>query len=194
MYRFNQTIRKWGIAALTLTLAFTTISWNDSLIHSNGILADIYAADTIPGSLDDHIKKLERARLELDDKLAEKDWGRVEKDIEQEIQRAISALQESKKLMQLELKNLDADMLKVKEHLMEAGKELTSYRKMIHEMDKEGLISDKRNYRIEYRNEQLIINGKEQPKVIADRYRNYFRKSGIVISNENNRFNMEKDQ
>lgn len=231
MFRFNQTIRQWGKAALIVALAIPAISWNDSLIHSNGLLAELYASDTIPaGSLDDHIRKLEKARETLEDKLSEKDWARMEKDIEKQIQQALAALQDNKKLMKADLKNMEVDMQKVQQHMQEvqkeieksqaqiqhelrvkmpdlkkelekakismaeASKELESYREMINDMESRGLISDKNNYRIEYRNETLYINGKEQPKETTDRYRKYFRKNNLVISNEQNRFDVENDE
>ena len=231
MFRFNQTIRSWSKAALVIALAIPAISWNDSLIHSNGLLAELYQTDTIPaGSLDDHIRKLEQARETLDGKLAEKDWARMEKDIEKQIQQALTALQDNKKLLQSDLKNMDIEMQKVQQAMQEvkkeieksqaqiqndlrvkmpdlkkelekakismaeASKELESYREMINDMESKGLISDKNNYRIEYRNETLFINGKEQPKETADRYRKYFRKKNLVISNEQNRFDVENDE
>lgn len=243
MYRFNQTFRKWGAAALLVTLTFPAISWNDSLIHSNGLQADMYVSDTLPGgSLEDHINKLEKAREKLDGKLAEKDWSRAEKEIEsalakinsaeieKQIQQALAALQDNKKLMQSELKNMDVEMQQVQQHLQdvkkeiemsrvqlqkdlktkmpdikkelekakismdEAKRELEAYREMITEMEREGLLPDKNNYRIEYRDEKLSINGKEQPKEVADRYRKYFKKKQMVISNENNHFNAQSEE
>jgi hypothetical protein len=64
---------------------------------------------------------------------------------------------------------------------------------MVQEMKAEGLIKDEANYRIEYKGDELIIDGNKQSDATLKKYRSYFPEKNTVIENKNNRFDIEKD-
>ena len=74
-------------------------------------------------------------------------------------------------------------MKKAKEELNKAKEELTSYKTMTAEMEKDGLIKKDENYTIEYNNGTLRINGKQQSKEVTDKYRKYIKKERLSIKN-----------
>jgi chromosome segregation ATPase len=227
-------------------------------IHSGGLLGDLLmeepVEDTVPGSLDDHLKSLDKAEKSLTLELSNKNWESIEKsmqsalakinsgEIERELAKAMKELEASKKVlaeqlnsafskeeMAAQLKELDKAMeqmkleqSRMKEELL-AQKEsirselkttlpnmekelknakaeiakvrllLTGYKKMVQEMKAEGLIKDEANYRIEYKGDELIIDGNKQSDATLKKYRSYFPEKNTVIENKNNRFDIEKD-
>ena len=227
-------------------------------IHSGGLLGDLLmeepVVDTVPGSLDDHLKSLDKAEKSLTLELSNKNWESIEKsmqsalakinsgEIERELAKAMKELEASKKQiaeelksafskeeMQAHLKEIDKAMeqmkleqSRLKEELL-AQKEsirselkttlpnmekelknakaeiakvrllLTGYKKMVQEMKAEGLIKDEANYRIEYRGDELLIDGNKQSDATLKKYRSYFPEKNTVIENKNNRFDIEKD-
>ena len=56
---------------------------------------------------------------------------------------------------------------------------------MIYAMEAEGLLSTKEDYSIEYKSEQLEINGKKQSVEITNKYKKYFTKEKCSIFKKN---------
>lgn len=110
-------------------------------------------------------KEMEKAKKEL------KDIDR--KAIRKEIEKAKSDIEKAKR----EIDNIDIDKIKteVNAEISKAKTELKQTRDMLSEMEKEGLISSKNGFTIEYKNKDLYIDGKKQPKNTSDKYRRYFR-------------------
>jgi len=88
-------------------------------------------------------------------------------------------------------KEIDFDKLNIQEELNKAKAEIKktktnmeNYRKMIIEMDKDGLLKSKENYTIQYKDGSLFINGKQQPKQVLDKYKSYFPIDGVTLKRE----------
>ena len=64
--------------------------------------------------------------------------------------------------------NAKLEMLKAKTGMSEL-KEMTT------EMEKDGLLNKKESNTIEYKNKELLINGKKQSPEVTEKYRKYFK-------------------
>ncbi|MDQ6756439.1 MAG: hypothetical protein M3004_05845 [Bacteroidota bacterium] len=54
-------------------------------------------------------------------------------------------------------------------------------KEMTTEMEKDGLINKKEGYNIEYKNKELLINGKKQSNEVTEKYRKYFKGEDFQI-------------
>jgi len=70
-------------------------------------------------------------------------------------------------------KQIDDAMSKAKEGMEKAKVKLQEMKDFTDALAADGLIDKKKGYTIEWKNGNLIINGKEQPKSISDKYRKY---------------------
>ncbi|WP_290795762.1 hypothetical protein [Flavihumibacter sp. UBA7668] len=225
------------------------------------ILAECYTTkgsltDTVPKSLEDHLRSLDKAEKKLTEELSSKNWLEVEKsmqsalakinsgEIERELAKAMKSLEESKlelaeqlkenvfskeemavhlkalekamqelkidqqkikaemesqrKEIKLEIEkslpNIEIELKKAKTEIANVRKEFTGYKEMISKMKTEGLIKDASNYKIEYDETSLTIDGVKQPESVYKKYQSYFKKKKMVIENRNNHFEIESDQ
>jgi hypothetical protein len=71
--------------------------------------------------------------------------------------------------------NLKLEMKKAAEELKKAKIAVTEYKQMISEMRDDGLISKTGNYDIQFKKQELYINGKKQPAEVTRKYRKYFK-------------------
>ena len=59
----------------------------------------------------------------------------------------------------------------------------------------EGLLKAGEDYKIEYKNKELLINGKKQSQQTTDKYRKYFRdNSNITIEKKDGSINIDHDR
>lgn len=80
--------------------------------------------------------------------------------------------------------DFERKMEKAREKVKRAGEALQNYKEMVNEMDKDGLIKIKETYTIEYKNEELFINGAKQPSSVADKYKHYFKNGRVTIKKD----------
>lgn len=109
-------------------------------------------------------KELEKARIEM-------------KDIDREaIKKAMEKAKVELEKAKAELKNIDMDkiMQRAEEGINKAKGEMRKTKEMFNEMEKDGLISQKDGFSIDYKDKELYINGKKQSEQITDKYRGYF--------------------
>ncbi|HEX5152374.1 MAG TPA: hypothetical protein VFW07_13060 [Parafilimonas sp.] len=124
------------------------------------------------------------------------DWDKMQKDVDvslQNMQAQIAKIDFSK--MQNEMKDLqekfqsdefksqfnsekmqrqiDDAMSKAKEGIEKAKEKMQQMKDFTDELAADGLIDKKKGYTIEWKNGNLYINDKEQPKNISDKYRKY---------------------
>lgn len=121
-------------------------------------------------------KELARAKTEIKD---------IDKEaIEKAMKEASAGMEKARKAM--EEINFDKLGDKISEGMEKAKTELKQTSAMFDEMEKDGLISSKDGFTVEYKNKELIINGKKQPESVTEKYRHYFSKDHfkIVIDKE----------
>jgi len=116
--------------------------------------------------------ELEKAKIEIKD---------IDmKEISKEIEKAKLEIEKSK----AEIKKIDMNkvMEEAKKGIAEGKEELKQIKTMFNEMEKDGLINTKEGFSIEYKGEDLYINGKKQPENVADKYRKYTKEKNFKIT------------
>jgi uncharacterized membrane protein len=71
-----------------------------------------------------------------------------------------------------------------KDEIKKASANLRETREMTEEMEKDKLLNKKESYIIEYKNQELFINGKKQSKEVSEKYRNFFKGKNFKIEQE----------
>ncbi|ULQ52698.1 hypothetical protein [Flavihumibacter fluvii] len=114
MFRFNHSLRKFAPYLLLTAGVITCISWTGTVVHSSGLNYDLYAADTIPEnpqSLEEQIRQLEKAQQNLQRELSQKDWNKIEAEMENAIGRINT--KEIDAQMQKAMAELDRSMVQI---------------------------------------------------------------------------------
>jgi hypothetical protein len=85
-------------------------------------------------------------------------------------------------------------MKEAKKGIEKARVEITSFKNLVNALDKDGLLNKKENYKIEYKNNELTVNGK---KLSADAIRKYSEfltdKKDFTIQKEEDDFNIHNN-
>jgi len=117
-------------------------------------------------------KELDKARIELD---------KVDK---QSIRKAMEEARKELEKAKEEIRKIDMDKIRseVGKGIGEARAEMARIKTLFNEMEKDGLISRKEGFKIEYKDKELYINGKKQPASVTDKYRHYFSKDHFEIT------------
>ena len=112
---------------------------------------------------------------------ASKEIGKVNMDeVKKEMEKAKLEVEKAK----LEMKKIDLDkiMLQAKDGIDQAKAELKNISSMFTEMEKDGLISKKDGFKVEYKDKTLYLNGKKQTDEVTDKYRHYFKDEHFEIT------------
>ena len=89
-------------------------------------------------------------------------------DVKKEMEKVQKEMELNKDHFKMDMDKLKADMEKVKG-------EMGEIKNMTEEMEKDGLINKKESNTIEYKDKELIINGKKQSPEMTEKYRKYFK-------------------
>lgn len=128
--------------------------------------------------------EVEKAMREVDVTLKEVDMKQIKKEIE----RAQESVQAAKI-------NAHIDMDKIKESvergiegakigLEAAKKELRLLKEFTETLEKDGLISKKKGYKIEIKDGEMYINGTKQSKEVNEKYKKYFREGDYTLRSD----------
>lgn len=101
-------------------------------------------------------------------------------EIRKEIENARVQLEKNKD----EFKKIDLSriMKQAQEGIDKAKLELKQLKTMFNEMEKDGLIDQKKGFSINYKDKELYINGTKQPEQVTDKYRKYFKEDHFEIT------------
>lgn len=126
-------------------------------------------------------KALENAHVELEK--AKLEIKSIDMD---KIRRELEAAKQDLEKTRIELKNMDIDKITddARKEIQSAKGELKLLKEMFMEMKKDGLVDSKGEYKIEYKNKELYINGKKQSQQITDKYRRYIKGEHFEITIE----------
>lgn len=86
-----------------------------------------------------------------------------------------------------------ASLEKAKQEIETARKEFEGYKTMIGQMQQDGLITDPKNYEIDWKKGELFINGKQQPAEIRQRYKTFFTHDPTHLKNVEDSFRKDDD-
>lgn len=140
----------------------------------------------------DKVSKIDMEKMKVDMEKAQKQmqeefrdaqkWN--QKEFKEEMEKVQKELQELK----LDLKNEDFNFKKIMEETNEgiekARVEMKGYQEMVYAMEADGLLSTAGDYKIDYRNSEISINGKKQSQAVSDKYKKYFNKDKVSIIKE----------
>jgi len=123
-------------------------------------------------------KAMKEAKKELEK--AKEEIKKIDKEaIRKEMQEAKKELEKSKE----EIRKIDMDKImdEAREGITKAKEELRQTKEMITEMEKDGLVNSKEGFFLEYKDNNLYIDGKKQSKEVTDKYRKYFKEEHFKI-------------
>jgi chromosome segregation ATPase len=156
-------------------LAIKKIDMDKVLADVNESLKDVrsgYRQEDVEKALAEARKEIENARLEIKE---------IDKEsLNKQLIEARKEIEKAKK----EINKIDLDKVinEAREEINKAKIELNLTNEMFNEMERDGLISSKKGFTVEYRNKELFIDGKKQPTNITDKYRKYFKKDSFKMT------------
>lgn len=152
--------------------------------------------------LEEARKELEKARKEIKEKLNDKQWQKEmqeelkklnKEDFAREMEAAKKEMEKVKEELKAEKLNMANELKKASAEMEKAKSEILNYQDCIYTMEKDGLLSTKSDYRVEYKSGEIFINEKKQPAEIADRYKKYFSKDPVVIEKKKGILNIRQN-
>ncbi len=133
---------------------------------------------------------LEGIEKEIKDALKDVKWDKLNAEVKQALQQAKTeiskidtetmkkAMEEAGKALdkaKLELKQIDFGKImdNAKDGIDKAKAKLRSLKTMFTEMEKDGLIDTRAGFTVNFKDDDLFINGQKQPQAVTDKYRKY---------------------
>lgn len=110
--------------------------------------------------------------------------------MKEQMERAKKQVAEAKERIKNQKIDIEKSLKRAEESIQKAEQEIKGYQEMIYSMEADGLLDTKQDYIITYKNENLTINGTEQPKSVVDKYRKYFKKDSITIRKKDGDFDL----
>lgn len=127
--------------------------------------------------------EVQKALADVQKELKEVDGEKIKRDIEAslakvDMDKIKAELEEVKKIdfteMKKELANIrpeiEKSLAEAKKDIEKARKEITSYKNLVDELYRDGLLKKSENYKVEYKNDELTINGKKLPASETKKY------------------------
>jgi len=142
-------------------------------------------------------KEIEKARKQLQTELKNKDWEKqleaVDwKEVEKDMQQAKIDLEAAKTELGEQSKHMREELGKATKELDAAEKELRGYQEMLYQLQSEGKLDTSKDYRVEWSNKVLTINGNAQPESESSHYEKYFNDNYTLIKKKNGQMSIEK--
>jgi chromosome segregation ATPase len=136
-------------------------------------------------------KKSMDALKRIDTEQLKKEMAKVKADLQKEKSNFDREMQKIKQELSKEKLDIDKSIQDAKIELTKVKEELTGYKTMISEMEKDGLLNSKNDYTIEYRNRELYINNTRQSQQVTDKYKIYIKKEKLTIKNKSGSIEFE---
>ncbi|HEX4375074.1 MAG TPA: hypothetical protein VHZ50_17340 [Puia sp.] len=133
---------------------------------------------------------LEAAKEQMNSKEFRESMDAAKKINMDEIRKELENVKDEMEKNKIDLKE---EMDNAKEGIEKTKEELKAYHELIDGMEKDGLINTKEDYSIEYKDDELFINGKKQSPEITDKYKDYFKENNTRIYKKNGRFTIDTD-
>jgi hypothetical protein len=133
---------------------------------------------------------LSSAKEQLTSEELHKNLTAVEKMTMDQVNRELQIAKEEFEHNKVDLKK---EMDEAKVGIEKANGELRAYRKLLANLEKDGLIKPNEDYSIEFKGGELYINGQKQPPEVLNKYKDYFKKDNTKIYKNNGRFNIDTE-
>ncbi|MDQ6723889.1 MAG: hypothetical protein M3Z01_06455 [Thermoproteota archaeon] len=119
--------------------------------------------------------------IEIQKEMKNINMEEMKKDLEQlkkiNLDELKKEMERLKKEMELNKDQIKIEMDKAKSELRNVKTEVIAFKEMKSEMEKDGLLNKDEHNSIEYKNNDLLINGKKQLPDVTEKYRKYFNKN-----------------
>ena len=147
---------------------------------------------------------VQKALAEAQKELKEVDGEKIKKEIEAslakvDMEKIKAELEEVKKIdlteMKKELANIrpevEKSLAEAKKDIEKARKEITAYKGLVNALENDGLLKKGDNYKIEYKDNELTVNGKKLSAAETKKYSEYLEgKKDFTIQKSNDDFNI----
>ncbi|MDB5205825.1 MAG: hypothetical protein JWR72_900 [Flavisolibacter sp.] len=130
----------------------------------------------------------EKMKLQVQEALAQVDMKKIQLELDK-----VEKIDLSK--MKKELENIrpeiEKSMKEAKKEIEKARAEITSYKNLVNALDKDGWLNKKGNYKIEYKNNELTVNGKKLSADAVKKYSEFLAdKEDFTVQKEEDDFNI----
>ena len=137
-------------------------------------------------------------KLQVDEAVSKVDWDKIKIELDKIKDIKMDKLAPELDKIDIELKKirpeLEKNLQNVKVEIEKAKTELKEYKSFIDGLDEDGLINKKENYSIRLKNGELIINGKNQPAGVYNKYKNFLEKhKRLHIEKTDDNFDIDND-
>lgn len=144
---------------------------------------------------------LQNARKEVEKQLKKNDWQKeIEeikkidmKEVEKELENAKKEIAKAKEELGSGKLDLGEIMSKAKLGIEKGREELQGFQEMIYAMEKDGLLNTTGDYTVEYKKDELWVNGKKQLTATAEKYKKYFKSDDIIIKKEKGNLKIDRE-
>lgn len=170
----EQSMKQIDMAKLQMEIdkSMKAIDWEKSLRQAQDeINRSMKEIDMSKMKLDIE-KELKNVRKNINSEEMKKSMEEIKKINFDELKKEMENL---KKEMELNKDHFKVEMDKAKLEMLKAKKGLSEIKEMTTEMEKDGLINKKESNTIEFKNKELLINGKKQSPEVTEKYRKYFK-------------------
>ncbi|MGZ4019953.1 MAG: hypothetical protein ACXVJ5_12955 [Flavisolibacter sp.] len=143
--------------------------------------------------LENAMKQVDAAKIQADIKasLSKVDVEKIKLELDKVKQIDMKGIEENLRKMKPEI---EKSMQDARQSIEKAKKELTEYKTFIDGLDKDGLIDKDKSYTIQYKNGELIINGKKQPAEVVKKYNSYLKgKKDFTLKKDDDNFDIHND-
>lgn len=143
--------------------------------------------------IENAMKQVDAAKIQADinASLAKVDVEKIKLELDKVKQIDMKGIEENLRKMKPEI---EKSMQDARQSIEKAKKELTEYKTFIDGLDKDGLIDKDKSYTIQYKNGELIINGKKQPAEVVKKYNSYLKnKKDFTLKKDDDNFDIHND-
>lgn len=133
----------------------------------------------------------QKLQKELQASMAKADFEKMREDLKKLRDEELPKIQEQMKNIKPQI---EASMKQAKESMEKAKKEMHEYKGFLDGLEKDGLINQNGDYKIEHEDGALKVNGKVQPVEVYNKYRTFLEKhKDFTIKKDGDAFNIQKD-
>lgn len=128
--------------------------------------------------------EINKAMKEVDIKIKEIDLKHIENELARakiDIEKAKISAKTDREMIK---RSIEKGLAGANIAIQKAKKELGLMKEFTETLEKDGLINRKKEYQIEIKNGEMIINGTKQSKEINDKYRKYFKNENYTINSD----------
>ncbi|MGZ3924767.1 MAG: hypothetical protein ACXVBJ_13430 [Flavisolibacter sp.] len=143
--------------------------------------------------IENAMKQVDAAKIQADinASLAKVDVEKIKLELDKVKQIDMKGIEENLRKMKPEI---EKSMQDARQSIEKAKKELTEYKTFIDGLDKDGLIDKGKSYTIQYKNGELIINGKKQSSEVVKKYNSYLKgKKDFTLKKDDDNFDIHND-